>query len=118
MRIKVAVYMALTLALIAGSAVMSTSFAQGKKNKMESKNTNNIEGKVGRVEKDTITVLVGSAPKPIMFNGDTKFLMGHTTDNKPGSVGAIKQGDYISCTVAKDAKSNMVATECLYRDKQ
>ena len=118
MRIKAAVCTALCFVVLAGYGLTFTSFAQGKKNKMESANTNNIEGKVGKIDKDTITILVGNAPKPVMVNADTKYLMGHTTDHKPGSIGSIKQGNYISCTVTKDAKGNMVASECLYRDQQ
>ena len=117
MRTKFTICAGLSLALLAGSALVPTSFAQGK-NKMESKNTTNMQGKVGKVDKDTITVLVGSAPKPIMVNSDTKFLAGHTTDNKPGSLADIKQGNFISCTVMTDAKSNLVAKQCLYRDKE
>src|SRR5215469_4359358 len=117
MRMKFAICAGLSLALLAGSAFATKSFAQGK-NKMESQNTTNMQGKVGKVDKDTITVLVGNSPKPVMINSDTKFLMGHTTDNKPGSLADIKQGYFISCTVATDAKSNLVAKQCLYRDKE
>jgi hypothetical protein len=107
----------LALVLLAGSTFVPKSFAQGK-NKMESKGTTNMQGKVGKVDKDTITVLVGNSPKPVMVNSDTKFLMGHTTDNKPGSLADIKQGNFISCTVMTDAKANIVAKQCLYRDKE
>jgi len=116
MRTKFVILAGLCLALLAGSGLAPKSFAQGK-NKMESKNTN-MEGKVGKVDKDSITILVGSAPKPIMINSDTKFLAGHTTDNKPGKLADIKQGNYISCTVTTDEKSNLIAKQCLYRDKE
>ena len=115
MRTKIAFCAALSLALLVGSALTFESFAQAK-SKQASKTTN-IQGKVGKVDNDTVTILVGNTPKPVMINGDTKFIMGHTTDNKPGSIGAIKQGDFISCTVSTDAKSNFIATQCLYRDK-
>ena len=116
MRTKLGVCAALCLALVAGSALMSNTFAHATKMQKTGKTTN-LEGKVGKVDKDTITVLVGNSPKPVMVNSDTKFLMGHTTDNKPGSVSEIKQGNYISCTVNTDDKGNLVAKQCLYRDK-
>ncbi len=99
------------------SAFMVVGIAQGKKADKGTK-TSNIEGKVGKVDKDSITVLVNNAPRPIMFSTSTKFMMGHTTDNKPGKVSEIKKDYYISCSGDVNDKNEFMAKECLYRDKQ
>ena len=121
MRTRVLVSATLCLTLIAGSALTSRSFAQGK-GKTEKSNkapkTTNIQGKVGTIQKDTITVLVGNNPKPVMINSDTKFMMGHSNDNKPGSVSDVKQGNFIACSGSMDDKMQFVAKQCVYRDKQ
>jgi hypothetical protein len=100
-----------------GLVLTTSAFAQAKKGAKSEKMTN-VQGKVGKVDKDTITVLVGTTPKPVMINSDTKFLMGHSNDNKPGSVSDVKQGNFIACSGSLDAKSQFTAKQCVYRDKQ
>ena len=121
MRIRIFVCATLCFAVITGSALTFKSFAQAKgktEKTAKSEKTTNVQGKVGTVEKDTITVLMGTNPKPVMFNSDTKFMMGHSNDNKPGSIGDIKPGNFIACSGSMDAKMQFVAKQCVYRDKQ
>ena|SRR5215471_7117790 len=120
MKMRVGAVLAMCFVVALGLAVATNGFAQGKAQKgaKSAEKTSNIQGKVGKIDKDTITVLVGNSPKPVTINSDTKFLMGHSNDNKPGSLGDVKQGYFIACSGSKDAKQQFVAKECVYRDKQ
>src|ERR1051326_4402686 len=99
MRMRTFLAMTVCCAVIAGTALTSESFAQAKNKTKTAKSekTTNIQGKVGSIQKDTITVMVGTNPKPVMINSDTKFLMGHSNDNKPGALSDVKQGNFIAC---------------------
>src|SRR5262245_58122229 len=125
MRVRFAQALSLCIAVLLGSALLSDAFAQdkGKKGEKTAKSEpqqkmSNVQGKVGRIEKDTIVVMVGTNPKPVMISPDTKFLFGHSNDNKPGKIADVKQGYFIACSGSMDAKAQFMAKECVYRDKQ
>jgi len=118
MRWRLAVSAALCFVLLATSALLFAQVKVEKAPKAAKGKMSNIQGKVGKIDKDTITVLVGTTPKPVMIGSDTKFLMGHSNDNKPGSAGDVKQGNFIACSGTMDAKSQFMAKQCVYRDKQ
>ncbi len=64
-----------------------------------------------------IVVKVGSATRPVIYTADTKFMYGHSKDNKPGSADALKAGFYISCAGTPEAGKNALsAKECVYRE--
>ena len=76
----------------------------------------NIQGRVKMIDKNssTITVTKGTSDRAVVFSGDTKFLYGHSNDNKPGSLDQVKDGYYISCSgTFSGVKLN--ANECIYR---
>jgi hypothetical protein len=125
MRVRLAQIAGICLAVILGSALMSSVFAQDKAQKGDKsakaappQKMSNIQGKVGKVEKDSIVVMIGTNPKPVMFSSATKFLFGHSNDNKPGTLADVKQGYFIACAGGVDDKGQFMAKECVYRDKQ
>jgi len=119
MRVRLAQFAGLCLVLLIALALASNILAQGKGDKAAPQTkTSNVQGKVGRIEKDTIVVMVGTNPKPVMFNADTKFLFGNSNDNKPGKIGDVKQGYFIACSGSTGDKAQFMAKECVYRDKQ
>jgi hypothetical protein len=52
-----------------------------------------------------------------MFGGETKFLYGHSKDNKPGSSDQVKEGNYISCSTMAE-QNHLMAKECIYRESR
>ena len=80
----------------------------------------NIQGIVQNIGKDisTITVRVGTgtATRQVVYDAKTKFLSGHSDDNKPGTLAQVKLSSFISCVGAFNAKDQLMATECVYRD--
>ena len=53
----------------------------------------------------------------LIYTPDTKFLYGHSNNNKPGSVDQAKQGYYVSRSGTYEAgKVQMNAKECVYRE--
>jgi len=43
-------------------------------------------------------------------------LYGHSDNNKPGAVAQLKEQYYISCIGPFNDKSQLMATECVYRE--
>ena len=79
----------------------------------------NLQGTVAMMDKTkmTIGIRVGTVTRDVMYDADTKFLYGHSKDNKPGSVDAVKDGFYISCGGTTMAgKPQIMAKECVYRE--
>ena len=78
----------------------------------------NIQGSVRMIDKASSTITVatrGDVTRQVVYTADTKFLYGHSKDNKPGSLDQVKEGNFISCAgtfsgVKLDAK------ECVYRE--
>lgn len=64
----------------------------------------------------TITVRVKTVDKTVVYSPDTKFLSGYSDKNKPGDVKQVKEGNYISCSGTLDAKSQLMAKQCIYRE--
>ena len=116
--------LAVSIAVLAGSVLMPNLAAQDKKaQKTEkaqtaSKSQQNVQGTVQDISKDKsmITVRNGTATRLVAYNASTKFLYGHSNDSKPGSVAQLKTSNYISCVAALDAKKELLASECVYRE--
>src|ERR1700688_4855320 len=66
----------------------------------------NIQGKVQNIDKNAsvITVAKGNLKRDVVFSGDTKFVYGHSADNKPGAMDQVKEGNFISCSGPANAK--------------
>ena len=79
----------------------------------------NIQGTVANMSKDTSTITVrttGTQTRLVVYNAKTKFLYGHSDNAKAGSIAQVKDTFYISCAGTFDAKSQLVASECVYRE--
>jgi hypothetical protein len=79
----------------------------------------NIQGRVEMINKDksTITVANGNVKREVVYSGDTKFMFGHSRDNKPGAADQVKEGNYISCGGTFDGPK-LTAKECVYRERK
>ena len=67
--------------------------------------------------KSTITVSTKNARRDVSYSADTKFLYGHSNNNKPGSVDQVKDNYYVSCSGTFEAgKVQLTARECIYRE--
>jgi len=110
------------LAVLIGSVLAPNVEAQDKAAKAQKAEPklSNIQGRVQMVANDisTITVLVGSAPRKVVYNGTTKFVYGHSNNNKPGALSQVKQGNYISCAGTFDSKAQLMARDCVYREEK
>ncbi len=110
MRVSFASLMGLCFAVLMGLVLASGVEAQDKAPKAQ---------KAQKAEpKSTITVRVGSVPRKVIYSANTKFLYGHSDNNKPGALGQVKQGNYISCAGTFDAKAQLMARECVYREEK
>ena len=93
----------------------------------------NVQGMVTLIKKDTSTITVDTTavpgafavekkkngvPQQVMYGAGTKFLYGHSDKSTQGSVDKVQQGWYISCSGTLDAKSTLMATDCVYREKE
>jgi hypothetical protein len=120
MRVKFAYLATLSIAILLGLSIPNLA-AQDKAAKKAEKATN-IQGMVKVMSKDasTITVQVGTgtSTRKVMYDAKTKFLYGHSNDNKPGAVAQVKELNFISCSGTFDAKDQFMATECIYREKK
>jgi hypothetical protein len=108
--------LAVSIAVLTGSLMMPNLAAQ-EKSKAD-KGGQNIQGTVIDISKDksTITIRSGSSTRLVGWNASTKFLYGHSRDNKPGSVEQLKASFYIDCVAGFDAKKELTARECVYRE--
>jgi hypothetical protein len=75
----------------------------------------NVQGSVVTIDKNQISVRTGTVTRQVMFGGGTKFLSGHSNDNKSGSSDQVKEGDYISCSTMAE-QNHLMGTECVYRE--
>jgi hypothetical protein len=80
----------------------------------------NVQGTVENMDKTkmTLTVRNGTVRKNVSFSADTKWMYGHSKDNKPGSADAVKDNFYISCGGTTDSKMVLAAKECVYRENK
>src|SRR6266567_1524806 len=83
------------LGIFLGLVLAFNSVAKDKAPKIS-----NIQGRVQMINKDssTITIEKGSMRRQVIYSGDTKFLYGHSNNNKPGAADQVKEGNYISCS--------------------
>jgi len=116
MNAKSAVFAAVSIVVLAGP-MMTPNLAAQEKPKVD-KGGQNIQGTVVDISKDKsmITIRSGSATRLVGWNANTKFLYGHSKDNKPGSVDQLKASFYIDCVAGFDAKKELTARECVYRE--
>ena len=129
MRIRLACLGALSIAVLLGLISMPNVAAQEKAQKAQKadkadKTTEkkgekaNVQGTVQNMSKDTSTITVrtgtGQVTRQVMYDAKTKFLYGHSDNNKPGAVAQVKESNYISCVGAYNDKSQLMATECVY----
>ena len=122
MRIRLTCLGALSIAVLIGLLSMNLA-AQEKGQKGEKKGAaekGNIQGTVSNMSKDTSTITVrtgtGAVTRQVLYNAQTKFLYGHSDNNKPGAVAQVKEQYYISCVGPFNDKSQLMATECVYRE--
>jgi hypothetical protein len=115
MNARSAALAAVSIVVLTGSLMIPNVAAQEKK---AEKGGQNIQGTVVDISKDksTITIRSGSATRLVAWNANTKFLYGHSRDNKPGSVEQLKANFYIDCVAGFDAKKELTARECVYRE--
>ena len=110
----------LSAAVLVCSLSIPGVMAQGKKAEKKDDTKVNVQGTVISINKATSTITVqarGSAPaRPIVYDGKTKFLYGHSNDSKPGNVTALKDKYYISCGGSVGDKGQLMASECIYRE--
>jgi len=122
MKIRLTCLGALSIAVLVGLLSMNLA-AQEKGQKGEKKGAaekGNIQGTVSNMSKDTSTITVrtgtGAVTRQVVYNAQTKFLYGHSDNNKPGAVAQLKEQYYISCIGPFNDKSQLMATECVYRE--
>ena len=118
MRMCRSVLRVLCLAALFGVLAFQLS-AQKKAKAAKAPKQSNIQGSVQSMDKSKmmITVRTGTAKRDVMYSADTKFMYGHSNNNKPGSVDQVKDNNYISCSGTYDkGKVELKATECVYRE--
>ena len=118
MRVKLAYFVALLIAFLVGLTSMPNLAAQEKAKKAPQAN---VQGLVQNMSKDTstITVLVGkgtNVSRQVVYDSKTKFVYGHSDNNKPGALAQVKESYYISCGGTFNAKNQLMATLCIYRE--
>ena len=79
----------------------------------------NVQGSVVSIDKSTSMIFVrtGNVTRQVMFGGETKFLYGHSNDNKPGASDQVKEGNYISCSTMAE-QNHLMAQQCVYRESR
>ena len=132
MRIRLACLVgALSIAVLLGLISMPNVAAQekaqkavkaDKADKKGAAEKANVQGTVQNMSKETSTITVrtgtGQVTRQVMYDAKTKFLYGHSDNNKPGAVAQVKEQNYISCVGTFNDKSQLMATECVYRESK
>ncbi len=98
------------------AALLLVTLHLGAQDKKQDKPIN-VQGSVLSIDKSTISVRTGTASRQVMFGSGTKFLYGHSNENKPGSWDQVKEGNYISCDTMPE-QNHLMAKECVYREKR
>ena len=116
MRIRIGRFTGFSLAAILGLVL---AFQLGAQNKpAKAPKMSNVQGKVQMIDKGKMTISVrnGNVKKDVIYSADTKFMAGHSKDNKPGTVDEVKDNFYISCAGSYAAgKVQLTARQCVYR---
>src|SRR5271165_5519879 len=76
----------------------------------------NLQGSVAMMDKAkmSITIKTSSVNREVIYSADTKFLVGHSNNNKPGSVDQVKESYFISCSGTYNAGNvQLMAKECV-----
>ena len=121
--------LAVSIAVLAGSVLMPNLMAQDKKAPKAAKaktekaakvSQQNVQGTLQDISKDKsmLTIRDGTATRVVAYNASTKFLYGHSDNNKPGALSQVKQGNYISCAGTFDSKAQLMARDCVYREEK
>jgi|SRR4030095_16427943 hypothetical protein len=129
MRIRLACLGALSIAVLLGLISMPNVAAQEKAQKAQKGDKTekagekaNVQGTIQNMSKDTSTITVrtgtGQVTRQVVYDAKTKFLYGHSDNNKPGAVAQVKESNYISCVGTYNDKSQLMATECVYRESK
>ena len=116
MKIRLGSFSGIWLVTLLGLVLAFQLGAQKKAEKAPK--MSNVQGSVQMIDKAkmTITVVNGNVKKEVIYSADTKFMVGHSNDNKPGSVADVKDSFYISCSGTFPDKSvTLKATTCVYR---
>jgi hypothetical protein len=115
MRVKFFGLAGLYLGIFLGLVLAFNLVAKDKALKMS-----NIQGRVQMINKDTSTITVekGSLKRQVVYSGDTKFMYGHSNNNKPGAADQVKEGNYISCSGTFGDKAQLMAKDCIYRESK
>ena len=130
MKVRLAGLVGLSIAILFALSSVSNLMAQGKAQKADKAEKAqkadkkgperaNIQGTISNMSKDTSTITVrttGTVTRMVVYNPNTKFLYGHSDNNKPGSLAQVKVSNYISCVGTFDDKSQLMASECVYRE--
>src|SRR5438445_6691476 len=100
----------LAILIVLGATLTVQLAAEDKKAKPPKMITYQGTVKMMDKAKSTIGVNVSNVQRDVMYSADTKFMYGHSKDNKPGSVDAVKEGFYISCAgTTEDGKLHVMA---------
>jgi len=125
MRIRLAFLGALSIAVLVGLTMPNLAAQEKaqkaqKADKADKGEKANVQGTVQNMSKDTSTITVrtgtGQVTRQVIYDAKTKFLFGHSDNNKPGAVAQVKESNYISCVGTFNEKSQLMATECVYRE--
>jgi hypothetical protein len=114
MRVKFSGTLGLSFAVLLGLILAFNIVAADKPAKMA-----NLQGKVQMMNKDNSTITVeqkGGLRRQVMYSGDTKFNMGSSKSNKPGSLDQVKEGYFINCSGSYNDKTQLMAKMCVYRE--
>jgi len=89
-----------------------------QKNPAKPPKISNVQGIVEDLDKGKMTLAVrsGTMRKNVSYSAETKFMYGHSKNNKPGSADQVKDSFYISCSGSYDSKMVLAAKECIYRE--
>jgi len=108
----------LSIPNLAGQAPKAEKAAAADKKGAEKKA--NIQGTIQNMSKETSTISVrvgsGTVTRQVVYSPNTKWLVGHSNDNKPGALAQVKVTNFISCVGTFDAKSQLMADQCIYRE--
>jgi len=106
----------LSIPNLAGQAPKADKAAADKKGAEKA----NIQGTIQNMSKETSTISVrvgsGTVTRQVVYSPSTKWLVGHSNDNKPGALAQVKVTNFISCVGKFDAKSQLLADQCVYRE--
>jgi hypothetical protein len=122
MRVRTGGLVGLLGTLLIGLLLMPNVIAQGKATADKSAKSDkaNIQGTLQNISKDTSTFTVrvgsGNTTRLVVYNPKTKFMYGHSDNNKPGALDQVKVGNFISCVGTFDAKTQLMAEQCVYRE--